>query len=131
MPAQSTSAATAPGKTTAAGVFTAEQATRGFETYKQVCASCHTVSEHSDDNFRFLWNGETIYNLFDVLWTTMPQDNPGTMAPGAVIDVIAYILKLNNAPEGKEALKSDSTSMRAIKIELKNGSPAVRRQPHR
>src|SRR5687767_10624266 len=39
------------------GVFTAEQAKRGGETFRKVCSACHTLAEHSGRKFEAKWSG--------------------------------------------------------------------------
>src|SRR5438093_1086662 len=61
----------------AAGSYTEDQATRGETAYKTYCSSCHETSFHTDEQFRHNWFGRTVYDLFKILKTTMPDDNVG------------------------------------------------------
>ena len=62
------------------------------------------------------WFGRSVYDLFKVLKTTMPEDNIGGLSDEEYTRVIAYILKLNGFPAGKDSLSSDSTVTRGIRI---------------
>lgn len=100
----------------AIGVYTDSQAVRGETVYSSVCASCHTTSFHTDEQFRFNWFGRTVYDLFKTLKTTMPEDNPGGLSDDDYTRVIAYILKLNGFQSGTDSLSSDTTAMKRIRI---------------
>ena len=114
--AQTNGAPPSPPERSAAGTYTEDQATRGETVYKNVCASCHTTSYHTDEQFRFNWFGRTIYELFKVLKTTMPEDNPGGLSDDEYTRVIAYILKLNGFQAGTDSLTADTLSLKLIRI---------------
>lgn len=107
---------TPPPDRSAAGAYTEVQALRGDTVYRAVCASCHTTSYHTDEQFRSNWFGRTVYDLFKTLKTTMPDDNPGGLTDDEYARVIAYILKLNGFAAGTDSLATDSTAMRRIRI---------------
>jgi len=100
----------------AVGVYTDSQAVRGETVYNSVCASCHTISFHTDEQFRFNWFGRTVFDLFKTLKTTMPEDNPGGLSDDEYARVIAYILKLNGFQSGTDSLSADTTAMKRIRI---------------
>jgi mono/diheme cytochrome c family protein len=93
-----------------------DQAARGEKAYQMYCASCHTTDFHTGEGFRFGWFGRTVYDLFKVLKTTMPEDNVGGLSDDEYTRVIAYILKLNGFPAGSDSLRADSLEMRRIRI---------------
>ena len=99
-----------------AGVYKEEQAARGDTVFQRSCLSCHTPGFHSDEQFRMNWIGRTVYDLFKLLKTTMPEDNIGGLSDDDYTRVVAYILKLNGFPAGADSLSSDSTAQRRIKI---------------
>jgi mono/diheme cytochrome c family protein len=100
----------------AAGVYTEAQAARGDTVYKSYCSSCHETSFHTDAQFRFNWFGRTVYDLFKILKTTMPEDNVGGLSDDQYTNVIAYILKLNGFAAGTDSLRADSLEMKRIRI---------------
>jgi mono/diheme cytochrome c family protein len=110
-----------------AAIYTADQSARGSQTYASLCTNCHFPSEHTGHAFASSWNGRTVSELFQVVSTTMPQDNPGTLTLQQYVDVVAYLLRLNGYPAGKRPLRADSAAMSAIRI----GVPEPARPPSR
>ena len=103
-------------KPASAGVYKEEQAVLGDTVFQKNCLSCHTPSFHSDDQFKMNWLGRTVFDLFKLLKTTMPEDNIGGLTDDEYTRVIAYILKLNGFPAGADSLSSDSLALKAIRI---------------
>lgn len=112
----STTAAAALPSSTAHGVYSDDQAARGKTAFEMYCASCHAPSDYAGEQFRMNWFGRKVSDLFRTLKTTMPEDNIGGLADDEYTRVIAYILKLNGFPAGKDSLPSDSTLTRGIRI---------------
>jgi S-disulfanyl-L-cysteine oxidoreductase SoxD len=102
--------------TTRAGVYTADQAERGFDVYTSYCKSCHTPESHSGATFRANWNGKTMADLMGLVRTKMPKNDPGSLSEQEYADVLAYVLKLNRMPVGKVELPADSTKLSVIRI---------------
>ncbi len=96
------------------GVYTAAQAERGKAVYTAVCAECHELEDFTHEDFRFDWNGVSLYEFFENIRTTMPDENPGTLAREQYVDVVTYVLKLNELPEGPEEFTADSASASAV-----------------
>ena len=103
-------------KPASAGVYKEDQAARGDTLFQRTCLSCHTPSFHADEQFRMNWIGRTVFDLFKLLKTTMPEDNIGGLSDDDYTRVIAYILKLNGFPAGADSLSADSLAQRRIKI---------------
>src|SRR3954469_1499413 len=91
----------------AAGAYTDSQATLGEKVYQGNCLSCHETTFHTGEQFRFSWFGRSVYDLFKLLKTTMPDDNVGGLSDDDYTRVIAYILKLNGFSPGADSLKGD------------------------
>jgi S-disulfanyl-L-cysteine oxidoreductase SoxD len=98
------------------GVYSEDQAERGKAAFGQYCASCHETSFHTGEQFRMGWFGRSVADLFKTLKTTMPEDNIGGLSDEEYTRVIAYILKLNGFPAGKDSLPADSAAMRKLRI---------------
>jgi mono/diheme cytochrome c family protein len=98
------------------GSFTEDQSARGENVYKALCASCHTPSDQSGDQFKLNWFGKTLFDYFANLKKTMPDDNPGGLSDDEYVRVVAYIMKLNGFRAGADSLAADSTAMKLIKI---------------
>lgn len=104
-------------KSVTAGVYTAAQADRGLALYKTACASCHAPNRFTDDLFYTSFAGKPLWEMFDVISDTMPEDKPGSMKPEEYVDVMAYLLKLNNFPTGESDLPVGKEALSAIKME--------------
>ena len=107
-------AQTAPAKVNVrAGVYTAAQADRGQLVFKEVCETCHAPRYFTG---RFLSTYATMWDLFDFTRYNMPEDNPASMTDQRYIDVMAYILKVNNIPAGQKELPTDRAPLDAISL---------------
>ncbi len=110
-------------RTTRSGVYSAEQASRGSDTYAMQCKSCHTPASHTGVVFANAWDRKPLSELFQYIVTRMPKNEPGSLQPDEYADVLAYLLKLNEFPSGSEALPADSVAMRNIRIEVGKRDP--------
>ena len=121
--AQHSSAATP--RSTQSGVYTAEQAARGEDTYATLCTGCHTAATHTGTAFQH-WDGHSLADLFGYISTRMPKNEPGSLAPEQYVDVMAYLLKLNQMPVGRAELPTDTTVLGTIRIETKAAAASKR-----
>jgi len=119
-----------PTRTTQDGVYIGDQASEGKTQYSQNCAKCHMddlsgsgeAQALAGDTFTQTWEGETVNDLFQVTYTTMPPDTPGSLSPEAALDVVAYLLQSNKFPAGKDQLKNDPEALKSIIITTKKTS---------
>ncbi len=120
--ATSASGAGAPRRVLGVGdtvaMYTDSQAALGLEVFTAVCSECHEVEDLTNEDFRLNWDNTTLYELFDNIRTTMPDENPGTLTPQQYIDVTAYVLQLNKLPAGDVAFTGDSASASAVRLPL-------------
>jgi mono/diheme cytochrome c family protein len=103
-------------RTTQDGVFNEAQRARGESSFKETCAACHSSSQFKGDAFVKAWSGMTVFDLFDQLRTTMPNDNPGGLPPATYVDVVTYLLGLNGFPRGDKALPPDEDALKRVRI---------------
>jgi mono/diheme cytochrome c family protein len=115
--------AKAKGPSTLDGVYTDEQASRGKDVYLNSCRSCHTPASHTGATFNKLWRGKHLSDLFAYVSTRMPKNDPGSLAPEDVADVMAYLLKMNAMPVGPNELPADVDSLKQYRIEAKPKTP--------
>ncbi len=102
------------------GIYTADQAARGGETFALVCASCHGAAlggsgeapALAGGQFAGDFDGQTVGDIFDRIRTTMPQSAPGVLERAQYADVLAFLLKANGFPAGKTEL--GSSDLKAI-----------------
>jgi|GEM_PF-1107821 len=101
-----------------------EQGLRGREVFTKTCLECHTKSDISGQDFKIKWHTRPVFDLLDVIRTTMPDDKPGSLTPEQYIDVVAYLLRMNGAAFGGAVLvASDTASLRKWKMEIAVPSP--------
>ena len=105
-------------RSTASGVYTDEQATRGRDTYQMQCKSCHTPASHTGPTFASWWDRKPLSDLYQFVTTRMPKNEPGSLQPDEYADLIAYLLKLNDLPSGSEPLPADSVALKKIRIDV-------------
>ena len=117
---QATAGPTVP--STLMGVYTNEQAGRGKDVYAGSCKACHTAASHTGATFAKWWRGKQLSDLYLFISTRMPKNDPGSLPAEDVADVIAYLLKMNAMPVGKEELVPDADSLKKFRIELKKPS---------
>ena len=105
------------------GVYTEEQATRGEALYAEHCIRCHGATLQgngegakplTDATFKSTWNGVPLGALFDRVRLSMPQDKPGSMTRQQVADLLAFILRANKFPAGKDELVRQTDLLNAI-----------------
>ncbi len=90
------------------GVYTVEQAERGTRPYVQNCATCHGEDLGGGSNspglvgvsFQFLWGDKTLHELYEAIRTTMPTDNPASLPRETYLDILTYMLQVNEFPAG-------------------------------
>ena len=112
--------------TTASGVYSEAQATRGRDVYLGSCKSCHTPESHTGAMFTSKWHGRPLSDLLAYLSTEMPKNEPGSLSPQENADVLAYLLKLNRMPPGQADIPTDTLALRSIRIEV---PITVRKEP--
>lgn len=102
-------------KTTASGVYSDAQATRGEALYTAGCSVCHGPALEGNlapplagADFLDQWKGRVLVDLVDKVQKTMPLSEPGSLARGPAIDIVAYLLKRNALPAGTTDL-ADAT----------------------
>ena len=83
------------------------------------CASCHKPDLSGNEQiqptppalvgaaFLLKWQGRTAGDLFDKIRTTMPPANPAGLGEQTYLDLVAYLLQVNNVSAGPSALKMD------------------------
>ena|ERR1043166_7076950 len=121
------------GPSTQDGVYTDEQAKRGRYVYSASCRSCHAPQSHTGATFAQWWRNKPLADLFTFVATKMPKNDPGSLAPEDAADVVAYLLKMNAMPTGRDELYPEADSLKRFRIETKKratgSSTATRAKP--
>ena len=99
------------------GVYTVAQAQRGGQVFDKNCTMCHDTARFTGDAFLKGWVGKPLHGLFEVVSTTMPEDNPGSLKPQEYGDIVAFFLELNKYPAGTGELQATAEAMRAIAMD--------------
>jgi len=108
-----------------AGVYAAEQATRGEVVYKEQCAACHgddlkgndIIPGLTGDAFAANWRGKSVGDLFEKINMTMPALSPGSLTPEQTADLVALILSVAKYPAGTTDLASSLEALQQITID--------------
>lgn len=108
------------------GVYTVQQAERGSDLYGPKCAGCHgddlegDVVEHpalAGGDFMWKWNGSTLEPIFVRIHRDMPINNAGSLTRDQSVDLLAYILSMNQIPSSLRDLPSDPAALAQIRVE--------------
>lgn len=105
--------------------YTDSQALRGERWFEYSCVTCHPTRDMASPDFKVRWGGLRALDLYSIISTTMPQNEPGTLSARAYADVVAYLMKINGIPAGNVALTTDSTSLTAARLHF--GAPTAPR----
>ena len=97
------------------GVYTEEQAERGAKIFEETCMSCHEPGEFGDGAYIDGWSGQTAHDMIELIRTTMPQDNPGSLKRKDYVDIVACFFRMNGLPAGDAEM--DVNSVKRIRIE--------------
>ncbi len=104
------------------GVYSETQAKRGEGIFVDACSNCHGRTLEGADMtppltggaFLANWDGLSLGDLTDRIRISMPLDRPGALSRQENTDVVAYILRFNQFPAGKEELPRDTQTLKQI-----------------
>ena len=104
---------------TTTGVYLETQAKAGQEIFEATClGGCHNMASHRGAAFKNHWDGRPLWDIFKLINEEMPKDDPGSLSVTDTANLVAYILKLNGQPAGKEELSTEPAALKKIKIDL-------------
>jgi cytochrome c len=104
----------ADGLTTNDAVYSKAQADVGEKLYQDHCLLCHD-KKYFRPVFQ-TWEGKSLGMLNTVMNTSMPLNNPASLALQDYVDILAYMLSLNRYPAGEDPLPNDNGALEAITI---------------
>jgi len=105
------------------GVYTDAQAARGEVRYQASCSRCHNEGPRRGEAFMRDWSGTDLSGLFARLKTSMPAGAPGSLPDADYIDIVAYVLRMNDFPAGRDELTSANVA--TVRVEGRNGPEPV------
>jgi mono/diheme cytochrome c family protein len=111
-------------RSVADGAYTEAQAERGKTAYEAQCSFCHLSDLTGqgfapglvDDTFKARWAEGDLGELYTIVKVTMPQDKPDSLTPEEYAAIVAYMLKMNDYPAGKQELVADEAALKNIKF---------------
>jgi mono/diheme cytochrome c family protein len=111
-------AQTASVRSTRDGIFSAEQAQRGRAGFLWNCMECHELEEYTAAGaYLEEMEGKTVWEVFEFIWSEMPEDNPSWLKPAQYADILAYILSVYGMPAGVEDLPTDKGTLEDIVVQ--------------
>jgi cytochrome c5 len=91
-------------------VYSADQAKRGRAVYVDKCASCHDGGtmgpELWGDTFLAQRANKNVRGFYDRIQNTMPEDDPGSLTSGELLDIIAFVIQQNGFPAGEKPIEN-------------------------
>jgi len=104
------------------GLYSKAQAKQGSATFGEKCLSCHDPAGGSwgpslkGDDFWESWNGKPARALYSKIISTMPQEDPGSIPEKDVINLVSYIMQLNDLPGGDKPIQT-ADELNKIKLQ--------------
>lgn len=96
--------------------FSAAQADGGRDTFRAICTECHYSAEFSDSQFKFKWGRRSAGNLYELIFTQMPESAPGSLSEGEAVELVSYIMRMNGFEPGAAELAADRDVLDAISL---------------
>jgi len=110
-----------PARSSASGVYTADQAAAGEKIYFDRCASCHGDDLGGRERapaltgapFSEAWSGKDLRQLLDRL-ESMPPTAPRSLSATEYVSLLGYFLRNAEMPSGATALSTDRAQLARI-----------------
>jgi mono/diheme cytochrome c family protein len=106
------------------GVYSADQADRGRRLYARDCAQCHGSTLMGAEGgaelvgeailTRWQRDRKSVGGLYELIRKTMPEAAPGSLSDRQYLDILAYLLKENGFPVGRDDLPPARETLDAI-----------------
>jgi mono/diheme cytochrome c family protein len=111
-------------------VYSITQADAGKLVYQESCSGCHGTDLSGGharslrgDVFLRDWSADSLDRLYKRMKTLMPQNAPASLRDEDYLNVVAYILQVNEFPAGTKALTADQITQ--IQVYGKGGPSFV------
>ena len=73
---------------------------------------CHEIEEFVGAGAFFdEQEGETLWSVFEFVWSEMPEDRPAWLDPEEYADILAYLLSVYGFPAGKKDLPIEQADL--------------------
>ena len=104
-------------RSTRDGVYSEMQAQRGRRSFETHCTECHELAEFTGvDAILAEREGERLWEIFDFMWSEMPEDRPSWLEPDEYADILSFLLSAYGLPAGSEPLPVDRSLLRSIRL---------------
>jgi len=98
-------------------VYSMAQVQQGSETFETICMRCHQLEDFTMGGaFSITDRFASLGEMYSVITTRMPADDPGSLMPEDYAAVIAYILYGSGYPAGEENLAAQVERLNSIRI---------------
>ena len=78
---------------------------------------CHELEEYTAPGaYLEEMDGKTVWEVFEFIWTEMPEDMPSWLEPKEYAEILAYILSVYGMPAGEADLPTDKDALEDIVI---------------
>jgi mono/diheme cytochrome c family protein len=102
----------AAARTTAAGIYSSEQADRGQAVFDAKCQSCHGAAFEGGtlapalkgSEFLTPFQGKPLRRIYSRIISTMPPDDIGSLTESETLTLVALVLRANGYSAGPDAL---------------------------
>ncbi len=98
------------------GIYTEEQADAGGRDFETICTDCHGGFDLLSPNLSMKWTGRTLWELYERIKNTMPENDPGFLDTAQAARLVAYLLGQQGFPSGERALEPDEAALAGIVI---------------
>jgi cytochrome c5 len=105
---------TPAGATVWDGVYSDAQAARGEARYRASCSGCHDEGPRRGEAFMRDWSGSDVASLFGQIRTSMPPGAPASLSDDEYLTIVAYMLRVNDFPAGRDELTADAAKRALI-----------------
>ena len=92
-------------------VYSMAQAERGERQFMRSCTGCHAATEFAGNALAAQFEGQSLGDVFELVSTSMPQNDPGGLKPDEYASILAYFLALGFYPVGADDLSADKTTL--------------------
>ena len=102
-----------PPRTVWDGVYSQAQQERGHNAYGSYCSRCHGEDQNGargvlrNPKFMDRWREDNLSSLFNLIKGTMPPGPRGRVSNAEYVDIVAYLLSVNQFPAGNGELEAN------------------------
>jgi mono/diheme cytochrome c family protein len=100
--------------------FSEAQVQAGSTAFSSHCAACHGADLQGNPPLiggGFPERYNTVWELFQYVRQTMPQDDPGSLSDETYLQTIAYVLDANGYPTGEQTVVATRTRLEDLRLD--------------